>query len=112
MPSPGAKSHVGVNPEIVWPDASVAVRLKRTTSPARTCGDAGEMVTDRTFAEITVTPNCSRAAPIVAVIVAEPGLTPVSVPSCDARTTDGAELVHMTRSSARMSPVAERTVVP
>jgi len=70
------------------------------------------MVTDRTFAEITSTLNRARTEPIVAVIVAEPGLTPVNVPSCDTRATDGAELVHITRSSARRSPVAERTIVP
>src|SRR4051812_20281537 len=111
-PSPGANSHVGVKSVIGRPDASVAVSVKRTTSPVRTWGDAGDSVNDRTSAEITSTANCSRAAPAVAVRVARPPLTPITVPSDETRATPGEELVHETRSSARRSPVAERTVVP
>ena len=62
-----------MTPGMAAPAASLAVTAKRITSPWRTLGAAGSIVTDTGTAVVTATVVVPRTAPAVAVSVARPG---------------------------------------
>src|SRR5688500_6029096 len=92
-------AHVGVRP-LTSPDDERARAVNLTTSPVRTFGRAGAIVTDVIVFGTTCTLTVAFAVPAVAVSVARPAATAVTRPF-SARTMRGALDVHSMGSIAR-----------
>ncbi len=77
-------------PASALPLASRGVAVSCTVCPAATLADAGLTLTDATGANVTVTAAVPLFPSLVAVIVADPALTPVTSPLATHRRDGGA----------------------
>src|SRR5947208_6172224 len=88
--------HVTVRPESGFPPASLGVAVSCTVWPACTEAEGGVTSTDATGTFVTVTDEVPLLPSLVAVIVAEPGVTPETSPLLLTVATAVLELDHVT----------------
>jgi len=72
--------HVIARPVSTFPFASFSVAVRVTVASSATLGADGDMVTVATGASVTLTVDVPLFVSLVAVIVAEPTVTPVTRP--------------------------------
>src|SRR5437899_2345974 len=80
--------HVTARPERVLPFASLGVAVSCTVLPAATLAEAGETATEATATSVTVIAAVPLCPSLVAVIVADPGARPVTLPLTSATATE------------------------
>src|SRR6266566_2334930 len=88
--------HVTVRPVSGLPFASFGVAVSCTVWPTPTLAEAGLTVTDATGTFVTVIAAVPLLPSLVAVIVADPGAMPVTLPFTSATATDVLLLDHVT----------------
>src|SRR5205807_216747 len=88
--------HVTTRPDSVLPLASFGVAVSCTVWPTPTLAEAGLTVTDATGTLVTVIAAVPLCPSLVAVIVADPAATPVTLPFTSATATDVLLLDHVT----------------
>src|SRR5438128_1865202 len=88
--------HVTVRPESGFPPASLGVAVSCTVWPACTDAEGGVTSTVATGTFVTVIDEVPLFPSLVAVIVAEPGVTPETRPLLLTAATDVLELDHVT----------------
>src|SRR5205814_5068152 len=88
--------HVTVRPESGFPPASFGVAVSGTVWPACTDAEGGVTSTVATGTFVTVTDEVPLFPSLVAVIVADPGVTPETRPLLLTVATDVLELDHVT----------------
>src|SRR5436853_1114458 len=96
--------HVTVRPESGFPPASLGVPVSWTVWPACTEAVAGVTSTDATGSGVTVIAEVPLFPSLVAVIVAEPGVTPETRPLLLTVATDVLGLDHVTVRPDRRVP--------
>src|SRR3989442_4655344 len=102
---------VTVRPTSGLPFASLGVAVSWTLLPADTVPDAGVTVTEATGMCTTVMAEVPLFPSLVAVIVAEPAVTPVTSPVPFTPAADGLLLDHVIDRPVRMLPFASFSVV-
>src|SRR6266576_175414 len=80
--------HVTARPDNVLPLASLGVAVSCTVLPAGTLAEAGETATEATATSVTVIVAVPVCPSLVAVIVADPGARPVTLPLTSATATE------------------------
>jgi hypothetical protein len=108
--------HVTGAPAMTLPFASRTVAERVTLVPMATVAVAGATVTLAAAGAVTVTTADADCPSLVAVIVADPGETPVTTPEADTVATDDAPVDHVMVRPVRTFPftsfkVAVRVVV-
>src|SRR5207249_6254431 len=98
--------HVTVRPESGFPPASLGVPVSCTVWPACTDAEGGVTSTVATGTFVTVTDEVPLLPSLVAVIVAEPGVTPETRPLLLTVPTAVLELDHVTVRPERGAPFA------
>src|SRR2546429_7312918 len=98
--------HVTVRPESGFPPASLGVAVSCTVWPACTEAEGGVTSTDATGTFVTVIDEVPLFPSLVAVIVAEPGVTPETRPLLLTVATAVLELDHVTVRPERGAPLA------
>src|SRR5207248_1425680 len=98
--------HVTVRPESGFPPASLGVPVSCTVWPACTEAVAGVTSTDATGTGVTVIVEVPLFRSLVALIVVEPGVTPLTRPLLLTVATDVLELDHVTVRPERGAPLA------
>src|SRR5438445_13362573 len=98
--------HVTVRPESGFPPASLGVAVSCTVWPACTEAEGGVTSTDATGTGVTVIAEVPLFPSLVAVIVAEPGVTPETRTPVDRGATDVLELDQVTVRPERGAPLA------
>src|SRR5439155_7616485 len=98
--------HVTVRPERGAPLASFGVAVSCTVWPACTDAEGGVTSTVATGTFVTVTDEVPLFPSLVAVIVADPGVTPETSPLLLTAATDVLELDHVTVRPERGAPLA------
>jgi hypothetical protein len=97
-------AHVTVRPAKVPPAESFGVAVSCTVCPTCRLAVAGEIVTEATGMVVTVRAAVALFPSLVAVMVAEPGTTPVTWPLGLTVTTLGLLLVHDTVRPVKVLP--------
>ena len=98
--------HVTVRPESGFPPASLGVAVSCTVWPACTEAVAGVTSTDATGTGVTVIVEVPLLPSLVAVIVADPGVTPETRPLLLTAATTVLELDHVTVRPESGAPFA------
>src|SRR5438034_809917 len=101
-----ALDHVTVRPESGAPSASFGVAVSCTVWPACTEAEGGVTSTDATGTFVTVIDEVPLFPSLVAVIVAEPGVTPETSPLLFTAATAVLELDHVTVRPESGAPFA------
>src|SRR5688500_2789492 len=96
--------HDAGRPVSCWPFAASATTLNCTVCPTTTLGAPGETATRATGIGVTVMVAVPVFPSLVAVIVADPGLTPVTSPLAVTVATDGDPDVKATGRPASTLP--------
>jgi len=96
--------HDAGRPDSDWPFSACASTLNCTVCPVTTLGAAGETMTRATGIGVTVMVAVPVFPSLVAVIVADPALTPVTSPLAETVATDGDPDVKAIGRPARTLP--------
>jgi hypothetical protein len=101
---------VTTRPVSTLPAASFVVAVKVVAEPTNTLAGDGDTTTVATGSSVTVTTDAPLFVSLVAVMVAVPGMTPVTTPDDETVATSALLDVHATARSVTTTPLASFTV--